>query len=162
MCSHNHFSNVHTWVVCGLNTSSSIAPRVFLKPLIGAEVRDGADLGAVTVKLPSLESEDTIESGLTPEGSENRCSNCLETKLPPVSVWVSCLAKITRTSPSVLTLNSSGCKEKDASSVISLFVQFVASSHAKSWWLYFLKENTSTCTLRLRSLWPLATVWCEL
>ena len=97
-----------TWVVCGLKTSSSIAPLVFLSPDIGDVVKAGADLGAVTVKFPSFDKDDTIESGLTPEGSEKRCSNCFETKLPPLSVCVSCLAKMTNTSPSVLTLNSSG------------------------------------------------------
>ena len=90
-----------------LGTSSSSAPRVFLKLKLGCEdVR-----GAVTLRVPSLPKEEIMDSGLTPEGRENRCSNCLDTKLPPDSVWVSCLAKITRTSPSVFTLNSSGCKK---------------------------------------------------
>ena len=92
-----------------LGTSSSSAPRVFLKLKLGCEdVR-----GAVTFRVPSLPKEEIMDSGLTPEGRENRCSNCLDTKLPPDSVWVSCLAKITRTSPSVFTLNSSGCKKLD-------------------------------------------------
>ena len=85
-------------------------------------VRAGADLGAVTLRTPSFDNEDTMESGLTPEGSENRCSNCLEMKLLPVSVWVSCLANITRTSPSVLTLNSSGCKAEDIVYISYIYV----------------------------------------
>ena len=88
-------------------TSSSSDPRVFLKLKLACceDVR-----GAVTLRVPSLPNAEIMDSGLTPEGRENRCSNCLDTKLPPVSVWVSCLAKMTRTSPSVFTLNSSGCK----------------------------------------------------
>ena len=48
-----------------MNTSSSIAfPRDFLNPLIGAfvavVVRAGADLGAVTLRTPSFDNEDTI------------------------------------------------------------------------------------------------------
>ena len=48
-----------------MNTSSSIGfPRVFLNPLIGAfvavVVRAGADLGAVTLRTPSFDNEDTI------------------------------------------------------------------------------------------------------
>ena len=54
----------HTWVVGGTNTSSSMAPRVFLKPPI-----DVADVirGAVTFNVPSFESADTMDSGLTPK-----------------------------------------------------------------------------------------------
>ena len=101
-------------MVCGENTSSSMDPLVFLKlPMeAGFCEEDEVFLGAVTLSVPSLANDEIIDSGLTPEGKENRCSNCLDTKLPPVSVCVSCLARMTNTSPSVLTLNSSGCKKR--------------------------------------------------
>ena len=102
-----------TAVVCGENTSSSMDPLVFLKlPMDVGCCEEEVFLGAVTLSVPSFANDEIIDSGLTPEGKENRCSNCLDTKLPPVSVCVSCLARMTSTSPSVLTLNSSGCKAK--------------------------------------------------
>ena len=59
-------------------------------------------------KLRTLLSEEEIFSGLTPDGREKRCSNCFDTKLPPPSALVSCLASTISTSPSVLMLSS--CK----------------------------------------------------
>ena len=54
----------------------------------------------------TLLNEEEIFSGLTPEGRENLCSNCFETKLWPPSAFVSCLARTINTSPSVLMLSS--------------------------------------------------------
>ena len=56
----------------------------------------------------TLLKEEEIFSGLTPEGRENLCSNCFETKLWPPSAFVSCFASTINTSPSVLMLSSCG------------------------------------------------------
>ena len=63
-------------------------------------------LGAETVKTPSLDNDEAIFSILTPEGRENLCSNCLDTKDCPPSALVWCFARTMRTSPSVLILSS--------------------------------------------------------
>ena len=53
-------------------------------------------------------SLELIFSGLTPDGRENLCSNCLDTKDFPVEVLLSCLADTISTSPSVLICRSWG------------------------------------------------------